>query len=356
MKTWQHRALILLWSLVCAACGKGPEPVDDDPTMVRLSLGVALADDPASYAGAAGDHEKMQTLRIVVVRPDGTVEANRYVELTEAVMKYGYEPFEVVGRETKRIYLFANEDDTRLIDGGTPLADTWELFRTIRPGTQFPTERIAALTVGLDGQSQQLVGALPMNECHTVEVGDTDCQRDLFVTRAAVKFTFRIVQRGTAERKLTGLAIEKVAPREYYMPRNAVYDDDRAIVSYDTPALAADAFYRFTLAADKLPVALPPAGDADADAEPVVTVLDPIYLLESRYTDPEAPAGKSPYRIALSLDGHEGLLTGYLDNLPALPRNTHAVVTITIGAGSTLSCTVDVAPYGEVILDPSFGI
>ena len=352
MKTRVHNALVLLACLVGAACGQEPAILaDDDPTTVNLSLEVALADDPDSYAAPTGDHEKMQTLRIVVVRPDGTVEANRYIEITDAVIRYGYETFEVVAREEKRIYLFANENDTRLVDDGSPVADAWEFFRAIRPGQKFPAERIAGLTVELDGGSEQLVGPLPMNECHTVQVGAEDKEESLFVTRAAVKFTFRIVNRSTERRQLTGLAIEKMAPREYYLPRNAVYDADRAIVSYDTPTLADDDFYRFTLAADALPVDLPPAGD-DASA-PAIAELDPIYLLEGKYADPDDTRN---YRIALSLDGYDGLLTGYLDNLPALPRNTHAVINVTVGAGSELSCTVDVVPYGEVVLEPDFGI
>ena len=178
MKTWVHSAMILLACLVGTACDKGQGTVaDEDPTMVSLNLDVALTDDPASYAAATGDNEKMKTQRNIIVRPDGTEEANRYIEITKAVVTYGYETFKVRGNEIKRIYLLVNEQNTRLIDNGTPVGDTWEFFRAIRPGDTFPAERIARLTVGLDTPSAQLAGPLPMNESHEVEeIGRASCR------------------------------------------------------------------------------------------------------------------------------------------------------------------------------------
>ncbi len=350
MKTRIHIAVALLAGLLLAGCGSGlkaDEPGGEEPQKVRLNIRVAVADDApvrgtrAGDAEAASDDERMRTLRVVVVRPDGTVEANRFVRLTAAVLTYGCEPIEVRANEQKRIYLLANEESTRLTDGATAVADTWALFDALRAGSAFPQERIEGLTIGLDGASQQLAGPLPMNECHTVQVGDEDQEIDLFVTRAAVKFTFRI--RSASGASLTGLAIEKMAPRAYYLPR-AEYDEQQHVDSYEVPQ--GDTYYRFELAEAKLPVRLETAKTVE---------LEPIYLLEGKYSDPKAPAGKSSYRISLDLDGRDDLLTGYLDNLPALPRNTHAVVTITIGDGKP-SFTVDVLPYGEVVLEPGFGI
>ena len=44
----------------------------------------------------------------------------------------------------------------------------------------------------------------------------------------------------------------------------------------------------------------------------------------------------------------------FLPDLSQLPRNTHAVVRATFNAVS-VEVTVEVLPYGEVILKPGFG-
>ncbi len=46
----------------------------------------------------------------------------------------------------------------------------------------------------------------------------------------------------------------------------------------------------------------------------------------------------------------------YLPNLPVLPRNTHVVLRATINDPADIRWKVDVVPYGEVILEPGFGI
>lgn len=89
------------------------ETREGEDTLVNLEIDVALSDVPVRMRNsepASNENEKMKTLRIVVVRPDNTVEANRLLELSSAVETYGNVLFKVVGKETKRIYLFVNEE------------------------------------------------------------------------------------------------------------------------------------------------------------------------------------------------------------------------------------------------------
>ena len=52
----------------------------------------------------------------------------------------------------------------------------------------------------------------------------------------------------------------------------------------------------------------------------------------------------------------EFTLESFFPNLSALPRNTHVVVRITINDANDISWQVDLRPYGEVVLEPEFGI
>lgn len=334
-------------ALLLAECGKTPdeERLPEPPVLVNLDISLSLRDvSPATRAGdaeAATDDEKMRTLRIVVVRPDGTVEHNRFLRLSSAVETYRDETFKVVGGETKRIYLFANEETT--LPTETPGISRKLLERdlsAIRTGQAFPQQEMAALTLRTRDNAEDIAGALPMSECHTVEVPARDHACTLFVTRAAVKFSFRITNLSSRELTLTGLAIDKMAREAYYLPRDAQYDAQGRIVRYSVPPLRDDSYYTFARPFD-LPL---PVGQK--------VTLKPLYLLEGRYTDPSGDPRN--YSMKLSLGGAESE-SRYFPDLAQLPRNTHVVVEITVGEHQT-QWQVDVRPYEEIPLAPGFGL
>lgn len=359
------RRMIYAFIGVCLAflssgCSRSTDVRSDDlPFLVNLDLSVALSDIavPRSRvspdAAPANDDEKMQTLRIVVVRPDGTVEANRFIKPSAALVFDHMERFKVRGREKKNVYLFVNEgntfvekaDGTSVVPGGK----LSEYLTALEEGAPFPTDEVASLVVRLEGDSAQLSGALPMNERHEIEVGEKDCTFELFVTRAAVKFTYRLTNQGDRDLVLTGLTIDKMARKEYYLPHGAVYEENedgiREIVQYD--AVPAD-YYTFVYADEAIPdvgIALPHGKTVELPA---------IYLLEGKSAD--------PYATTLSINGIEQRKT--FPVLPQLPRNTHVVVNARIRReNATVEWQVDVVPYGlvpspydEEELSPGFGI
>ena len=82
---------------------------------------------------------------------------------------------------------------------------------------------------------------------------------------------------------------------------------------------------------------------------------------------------KTSYKTAITLDTKDNsgevlgdragntsfgefTLESFFPNLSALPRNTHVVVRITINDANDISWQVDLRPYGEVVLEPEFGI
>ena len=103
---------VVVWvclALLASGCRRSADvSAEEQPFLVNLDLNVALSDIAipwsrvSSDAAPANDDEKMQTLRIIVVRPDGTVEANRFVKPSVAWVYDRQERFKVVGREKKR--------------------------------------------------------------------------------------------------------------------------------------------------------------------------------------------------------------------------------------------------------------
>ena len=351
---------------------EGDIPVAENTSKVKLGVSVALTDGAAflgmqsrgSLAEAVPDGEKMQTLRIIIVRPDGTVEHNRYYDFHQVPTTYfATAQFEVVGGETKKVYLFANENTK--FDSGRKVANYD--FAAIKVGEQFPTNDITGRNIYTDPDASlievndaltQMALPLFMSECHSVYVPEKEDKKvELIIVRAAVKFTFRIINKSNEPLALNQLTISKLARREYLLPNGVVYgtepsEEDRTTItyikSYNVPMTGNNEHYNFKATfADKAV----PAKSATGNGE---VVLDPIYLLESNYNDDSSTEGRN-YKISLTV-GDETYENGYFDNLTALPRNTHVVVDVTLNDKLTgLDCVVRVYPYGEYWLDPEFG-
>lgn len=349
---------------------EGDIPVAENTSKVKLGVSVALTDGAAflgmqsrgPLAEAVPDGEKMQTLRIIIVRPDGTVEHNRYYDFHQVPTTYfATAQFEVVGGETKKVYLFANENTK--FDSGRKVADYD--FAAIKVGEQFPTNDITGKDIETDKTSlievndalTQMALPLFMSECHSVDVHEKeDTNVELIIVRAAVKFTFRIINTSNEPLALNQLTISKLARREYLLPKDVVYATETSkedgttityIESYNVPMIGNNEHYNFKATfADKTV----PAKSATGNGE---VVLDPIYLLESNYNDDPSTTGRN-YKISLTV-GDETYENGYFNNLTALPRNTHVVVDVTLNDETGLDCVVRVYPYGEYWLYPEFG-
>ena len=78
------------------------------------------------------------------------------------------------------------------------------------------------------------------------------------------------------------------------------------------------------------------------------------YLPESKNLKAGAATGEQEYTLPLNIAGRTEPFVCRLPNLKALFRNTHVVVNITMYNSNEI--VVDVIPYGEVKLDPIFGL
>lgn len=320
--------------------------------------------DVSKYIGPAHDGEKIQTLRIVIVRPDGTIEHNRYMDFQGAVKKAYMEvadiAFKVVGPEQKKVYLFVNENSVKKDMTGAETKIVNYDFNTLEVGKQFPADAIADLKISLFDsydtipcEEHQATASLPMSECHTVQMPAMDHHVDLYVTRAAVKFTYVFDNQTSKPYSLSQLTISKGSRLEYYMPRISYAGDPFtsafSVENYDVPNINNNDYYIFKrFAASDRSITL------SAESE---TTLPSFYLLEGKYEDPKKVVDSSGkqlnYSMSATLDGV--VYESYFPDVPWLPRNTHVVAVITI-RDHDVEWTVDVYPYGEYWLNPGFGI
>lgn len=392
-----------------SSCHKGKDvEIATKPEPVVLKVKVSLSDllpktraegDNSPYAVAANDNEKVQTLRVIVVNSRNEVEGNVHINL----MKDGGTPVEeqtvmmrnIASNDTKMIYLIANEEATRkspVSVGDVPLVDYD--FNKIKAGGKFPIDELFELKMQLnensDHLSNGLKGGLPMSECHRVRipvvppdapgrdelVGDGfflldendqiinpapgadeeifGYRQTLWITRTAVKFTCEVTNNQTAGRvKLKGLRMQKMAGEAYFLPR-VLERDGHEIKEFAVPVETMENNKHFEFKYDLS------ATDELQKGKPFV--LPPIYLLEGKYTDKNGVKEGDNicnYQAALILerDGKQDTTSYmYLPNLPVLPRNTHVVLRATINDPADILWKVDVVPYGEVILEPGFGI
>ena len=229
--------IIIPWaiSLLFRGCAHDAdsEMFDREVPLVNLNISVALSDISQSGTRASdiypeapvNDNEKMKTLRIIVVRNnDNIVEHNRIYNLEVASTDCYSEPMKVIGNEKKRIYLFANEATEIKTTGFFPKRKLVECdFEKIQPGSLFFTDYISSLTIRLGSNMERIDGPLPMSGLYMVDVPAEDCERELSIMRAAVKFTFNITNKSSRSIEITKLTIDKMAEREYYLPHNATY-------------------------------------------------------------------------------------------------------------------------------------
>ena len=333
-----------------------------DGTMSELTLSITVSDTPASpvsrgagtraislnpddFTAPVHDGEKMRSLRIIIVRPDRTVEHNRYLDFTGsakgAYITVDNVRFEVYGPEKKQIYLFANEF-VKSSDKSRKIVD-YDLD-SITPGSIFPEEDLSELKITLTSDEEQLPSeALPMSECHSISMPAMDYSAELYVTRAATKFTFLLDNTSSKEHSLSEISISKGSNIEYYLPRISYSgnpsDGSFSVDDYTVPNTGDNNnYYIFRYDCPGTVV-----------ASGATTRLEAIYLLEGKYTDAKDTRN---YSMTATIDGV--LYEDYFPDLSQLPRNTHVVVCLSIRDYEVV-WDVKVYPYGEVWLNPGFG-
>lgn len=308
--------------------------------------------------------ENMEELRIIIINGSGTVEHNRHFTFNNAAAGGEYE-FRVSDNDEKTILLVANENSYHLDQDGLELAGGTQsmslYFERLRAGARADLDELRLLTLTLahnspDGRGLSLQTPLPIAGLFTERIakGVENVERTYWLHRAAVKYSFRIVNTSSFDHTLESVRIDRIADREFLFP-HAQYAVNEyghmALTDYSTPATASEQEYETTL---PTPLRLP------AKMKEAVTAIQAFYV-------PEGLKGETPQKVSLMLDGRKlniwrelkwlmpGETTAQPRPMVDLPRNTHVVVNITV-TDDDYSIVAEVQPYSARKLDPNFGL
>lgn len=365
-------ALSVVLALGLSACtdnGTPDMPGQPEETLAELTLRIGAVRGGKSGSRSQSDEfeapsftqENIRFLRVIIVRPSGIVEHNRLLAFNGRTDLVRY-TFKVKPAEKKQIYLIANEP-----------ASTEATLSSVTEGLAFNSTVIEGLTltrpagaplIDNTGSSSAWV---PMSEHFEVDVKSTadglkEQTENLFITRAAVKFSFTFCA-GTPDMpyeghgfEISAIRITNMSSTEYLFPKATVYSpakelpsnnplQGRRITSYATPANPAPVPFTYTVSGIT-------AGPGTAQYSPA------IYL-------PESIAGTAgTYQLSVAYREKDGK-GGYLQSEPVwfgpeplamadLPRNTHVYINTTL-TKSGIYPKVTIEPFKSVALDPDFG-
>lgn len=394
---WVAAAAVMAIPVVATSCADSPEPPisSEKEGLVNLRLKVNINNPapaasasrafdnyqvPIDYEDAATVYEGINTLRIILVDPNGVVEGNKTLTFSDKIpdgTPYGEFRFTVKGGENKRVYAIANEASIVTNDPAAPAPD----FTAYLPGTTLTPAMAEAMIISTPtnlfidntGTDKKY---LPLSEFFDVYINEAVAGSDniqeetLFVNRAAVKWAFATEWVGNEASQLYGLHLTEItvtglASAQYLFPNSTTYDPGKY-----TDALTVNASTKKVVTAYKCP----PLSQYN-DTTSYTFTPDNFGLnyggtgLATTYA-PELYFHESPipndgiYRISA-----KGYLTGddestatplefgpvALPNLPSLPRNTFVVVNFQF-TPYTLNLEVTLVPYIGVWLDPIFGL
>ncbi|MDE5877596.1 MAG: hypothetical protein K2H47_08920 [Muribaculaceae bacterium] len=412
-----RQALYIILLLVAACLGQScrssenldmPNPDNADPE-VTLCLMVEInnsADinrpatraDDYTFEGPASIYERINSLRVIIVRPDNTVEYNRFESLdkNEGVQKFGELIFQVsisqgnlddstgIRTEKKRIYLIANEESLQPEELLTTL-------KNLEPGNKFSSKTAEEMIISTDWEkgitplinnTEEHKKFVPMSEFFDVDVSATIKAgasrpiqyKSLFITRASVKFEFSVSAESSADLpgesfRIQTIRFEKLMPEEYLFPHATEYTPgkyvdnviNRAITAFETPSLSGGKTGAIEFHPSDFGCGTNNNGEAYADE-----YKPQLYYCESK--SDRGIDGNPSYAVGVIAEFSNPPLplTGEivtdtvkfnpveLPNLPILPRNTVVKVHFTF-KDRTPKCSVTLHPYTAVTLNPSFG-
>lgn len=416
LKRFGHISLTLLSVLLWVACDgdtAAPDPVPS-PKMVNLSFSVGVTEAVSSsesralitipdkdnyFEREANRYEKIRTLRVIILRPAVTtdaennlitykeVEHNKLFTLAEdGSVYYDDLTFEVIGGENKCIYLLANEEAVNVNRPETERINFDNLAIKGQPydGGIESIEISSGSNGFLYENTPEAATYIPLSEVYEdiyVDYPDEIEKRNqtvgpFYITRAAVKFSFSIASTGPEDSfRLKSVTFNSLADKEYYLPKKTEYDPSldqnglpnpegfpnlsgHFITKYDIPENASHSKFTFDFAE---PVSI---------TNTPKTISPLAYFCESKLPTGltgNPLLGDYPYEISITVshtktdkDGNPVEVTTEfgptkLNNLPILPRNTHVRVNMSLTAVD-LTCVVELVPYTGIWLNPNFGI
>ena len=345
----------------CSDDGQGPDVVSPQQ-LINYTVTLRVAGDTQGsradgfddndYTGGGddgdledpvGDFEKLDRVRLIVTNEAGVVEANYVTFSHEITVKL------TTGK--KKLYIIGNEG-------------SWDDFGSFASGVNWLSAAkgdnigdVYSAMLNLSADHSVMEGTrLPITGTADVELTEPKTPEDInqstevWLHRAAVKFTFRMRNNTSRKYTVTDLSLGGMSTAMYLMPKGITMGgkDGKTITAFDAVPDAATYDIVRTLAMEL------PAKAADAtDGEWILLFDKPLYALEGKLLENNAPKN---YPLSITLDG---LISSEMNLKEVqLPRGTHVYVNITLNKIEDLDFDwqIDLVPYAGVTLEPDFGL
>lgn len=362
------------------ACSSSQEDLLPENTEAVLYLNIEPIGQTRAGTAELPDNEKMQSLRIVVLHEDMTVEHNRHYRI-ESAQDRKLVMLKVAPNEKKKIYLFANEESVSGIEsvtipgGGRTLTG---FFKSYPEGTSGFETAVNDLYFAPDYSDGK---AIPMSSVYEIDFKEGREDHIFYLVRIATKFMINFTNWRGEDVKVNSLSIEKHADKNFLMAHVGNYPLSNQYSAWiDWLKAVSDASNENSDAATEkfgwltdyeLPETEPNTStythepvivkgatmnqDNPADSKPGKAENAPVfYLPESKNTKKGVTDGEQEYTLTIGIEGMDKPFVQKINNLKALFRNTSLVVNITMYHNLELS--VDVIPFTSVPLEPDFGL
>lgn len=388
---------ILLSGIGVTGCSLHEYP-DSGNAELRLLLKVSVAEpgdvssesestraDDVYFEQPELDCEKLHSLRVIIVESKtGVIVHNYFENFNKSVTKTTLLPLEVEFATDYEVYLIGNES-------GITGLDYSDIFNVqLAQGKVYPENllenlKLSASVTGapIITNSTGSVSLIPMSEKFSLRTIDhpvgveeikVNMEKEMFLTRAASKFTFNFFKsadyNGDNSLRIKGIKISGLGTEEYLIPSETVYSPDkyevsenpykgRLITSFGVPEDNAVGDYIFSIPSDyqsRFIVENLPVQNPDNPKQVSVAQYSPtLYFPETL-----GNSGEDKFQCSITFDGKEYMPAITLPNLPSLPRNTHVIVNIVIGNEGALFFRIIVEPwtsrYYEVDFSTNVGI
>lgn len=368
------------------ACSSQEESLPNNVTEAVLYLNIEPIGQTRAGAAGLSDNEKMHSVRVIILHPDGKVEHNKFYALDGAQEQRSI-LLKVTPNEKKKIYLFANEESVSAVEGVADVNSTLSaFFHTYVEGMSGFEDAVNDLYFAPDYSAGK---PIPMSSMYEIDFpGKGNFDGTFYVVRVATKFTCRFKNFRSGAVTVNSISVSDIANDSYLMahkqnqtmqfteednsisdlfwidwlkkvsdesqeyPEDKTLADKRGwIMDYDIPGNAVQA----PAGPTNLNMSVPKATDADVNQEQGTLYI--FYLPESKnLITPTDTYGEQQYEMTLGLTDEYGEQKSFnfaFDNLKALFRNTNAVIDIIMYDREVV---VDVIPYSEVVLEPEFGL
>ncbi|MCD8235288.1 MAG: hypothetical protein LUD00_01255 [Prevotellaceae bacterium] len=367
------------------ACNSQEESLPDNVTEAALFLNIETIEATRAGVETLPSNEKMHSVRVIILHPDGTVEHNKFYAL-DGAQAQKYILLKVKPDESKKIYLFANEESVSKVEGvtGGNNKTLSAFFDSYADGKSGFEDAVNGLYFSPDYSEGKNIPMSSMYEIDIPQKGVTE--KDFYVVRVATKFTVNFMNWRANEVCVEKITIKNHADKNFLMAHvndseqnNKLFNgrtwiewlkdvsdassekDDYQktetagwLKDYELPGQA-DKKKTYTHEKEIIVGGAKVDIDYPDNSKAGVTENIPVfYLPESKNPKAGATDGEQEYTLTLNIKGREEPFVCTFPNLKALFRNTHVIVNITMYNRNEI--IVDVIPYSEVKLDPIFGL